>query len=146
MTSAPGIRFDYRPSRVPLGLAMSGSCLVVVAMSISHLSWPIRLLVIAMALVAQATSVLRSADRQVRQVQWTSDDAWLLRMKDGRELTATLRHFRVQGGQIILNLVLAGRHGPLTLWLAPDNAQESIRRQLRMRLGRLPPHGLRADA
>jgi hypothetical protein len=135
MTSEPGIRFDYRPSRVPLGLTSIGLSLVLLAVVAADIPLVLRLLVVAAALALAFHRQRRAKDRDVRRVQWASDGIWTVYLADGLETTMAVDTFRVFGSQIVLNLRTGDAAGP-TLWLAGDNTDKATRRRLRMRLAR----------
>ena len=135
MTSEPGIRFDYKPSRVPMCLALSGLGLVLLAVVVADIPLVWRLPVAAAALALALHRQRRRKDRDVRRVQWASDGAWTLYLTDDREIAMALDTFRIFGAQIVLNLRADDAIGP-TLWLAGDNTDETTRRRLRMRLAR----------
>jgi hypothetical protein len=136
MTSEPGIRFDYRPSRVPLWLASIGSALVLLALFAAAIPLVFRLPVAAAALALAFHRQRHRKDRDVRRVQWASDGVWTIYLADGREVVMALNTFRTFGAQIVLNLRAGDVAGP-TLWLAGDNTDGVTRRRLRMRLARV---------
>ena len=136
MTYEPGIRFDYRPSRVPLRLMSLGLGLVFLAVFVADIPLVLRLLVVAAAWAVAFHRRRHTKDRDVRRVQWASDGTWTVYLTDDRETTMVLDTFRAFGAQIVLNLRAGDAAGP-TLWLAGDNADEATRRRLRMRLARV---------
>jgi toxin CptA len=136
MRSEPAIRFDYRPSRLPWRLAVSGLGLVLLAVYLADLPWMLRLSIAATAASLVFFRRLYAKDRAVRQVRWASDGSWTIRHAAGQEVPAHLVAFRIFGSPIVLNLRIEGRAGP-TLWLAGDNTDEATRRRLRMRLARI---------
>ena len=142
MTSEPGIRFDYRPSRVPLCLVSIGLSLVFLAVLAADIPLVLSLLIAAGALALAFHRQRHRKDRDVRRVQWASDGVWTVYLADGRETAMTLDTFRTFGSQMVLNLRAGDAAGP-ALWLAGDNTDEVTRRRLRMRLARVssnPPN------
>ena len=136
MTSEPGIRFDYRPSRVPPRLTSIGLSLVLLAVFAADIPLVLRLLVVAAALALAFHRQHRAKDRDVRRVHWASDGTWTVYLADDREAAMALDTFRIFGSQIVLSLRTGDAAGP-TLWLAGDNTDEATRRRLRMRLARV---------
>ncbi|BDU21218.1 protein YgfX [Dyella sp. GSA-30] len=135
MTSEPGIRFEYRPSRLPLYLASSGLCLVLLALFAADIPLILQFSIAIAALVLAFYRQRRAADRAVRRVQWASDGTWTVDLATGHEVAMELDTFRTFGSHIVLNLRSGDAVGPI-LWLAGDNTDEATRRRLRMRLAK----------
>ena len=140
MTSEPGIRFDYRPSRLPLYLASMGLGLVLLALSVADLPWFMRLSIAAVAVGLGFHRHRHAKDRQVRRVLWASEGTWCISLAAGHDVAIELDAFRTFGAQVVLNFRAGDVAGP-TLWLAADNTDETTRRRLRMRLARVRPSG-----
>ncbi len=131
MTSAPAIGFEYRPSRLIQRLRWSVAGLAALALMLSGMGLPVRVL-LAFALVAGLGLAQWRRVPSPTAVGWHPASGWTLRMADGSDAAATLRSFRVLAGCIVLNLAGGGmRHD---LWLLPDNSDADTRRRLRMRL------------
>ena len=139
MTSEPGIRFDYKPSRVPLRLMSIGLVLVLLAVLAADIPLVLSVSVAAGALVLAFHRQHHRKDRDVRRVQWASDGAWTIYLTNNRETIMMLDTYRIFGSQIVLSLQ-AGDAAGLTLWLAGDNTDEVTRRRLRMRLAKVGPN------
>ena len=135
MTSEPGIRFDYRPSRVPSRLTLMGLGMVLLAVLAADMPLVLRLLIAAAALALAFYRRRHAADRTVRRVQWASDGTWTVDLTTDGEVAMALDTFRTFGSHVVLNLRSGDATGP-TLWLAGDNTDEATRRRLRMRLAR----------
>lgn len=131
MTSAPAIGFEYRPSRLIRRLRWSVAGLAVLALMLSGMDVPVRIL---LALVLVACLGLGQWRRvpSPTAAGWHPASGWTLRMADGSDAAVTLRSFRVLAGCIVLNLAGEGVHHDL--WLLPDNSDADTRRRLRMRL------------
>jgi toxin CptA len=133
MASAPAIGFEYRPSRLIRRLRWSVAGLAMVALLVSGIDPPVRVLLVFVFLFAAGLGLARW--RRVPSptaVGWHPKSGWTVRMADGRDATMTLCSFRVLAGCIVLNLAGEGmRHD---LWLLPDNSDADTRRRLRMRL------------
>ena len=139
MTSEPGIRFDYKPSRVPMCLASIGLGLVFLAVLAADIPLVLSLLIAVGSLVLALHRQHRRKDRDVCRVHWASDGAWTIYLAHSRETIMMLDTYRIFGAQIVLNLQAGDAAGP-TLWLAGDNTDEVTRRRLRMRLAKVGPN------
>jgi|KBSMisStaDraftv2_1062788.scaffolds.fasta_scaffold867678_2 hypothetical protein len=142
MTSEPGIRFEYWPSRLPLYLTSSGLCLVLLAVFAADISLILQFSITAAALVLAFYRQRHAEDRAVRRVQWASDGTWTVDLTTGHEVVMELGAFRTFGSHVVLNLRSDDVAGP-TLWLAGDNTDEATRRRLRMRLAKAASAELR---
>jgi hypothetical protein len=140
MTSEPGIRFEYRRSRVPLRLASGGLSLVFLAVFAADISLILQFSIATAALALAFYWQRRAADRAVRRVQWASDGTWTVDLASGGEVAMELDTFRTFGSHVVLNLRSGSAAGP-TLWLAGDNSDGATRRRLRMRLARFASVG-----
>jgi hypothetical protein len=136
MTSEPGIRFEYRRSRVPRRLALCGLSLVFLAAFAADIPLVLQFLIAVAALALAFYRGRHAADGMVRRVQWASDGTWAVDLADGREVAMELDTFRTFGSHVVLNLRSGDAAGP-NLWLAGDNTDEATRRRLRMRLARI---------
>jgi toxin CptA len=131
MASAPAIGFEYRPSRLIQRLRWSVAGLASLALMLSGMDLPVRVL-LAFALVAGIGLAQWRRAPSPTAVGWHPKSGWTVRMADGRDAAMILRSFRVLAGCIVLNLAGEGmRHD---LWLLPDNSDPDTRRRLRMRL------------
>lgn len=133
MTSAPAIGFEYRPSRGFRGLLMIVAAMAALALTLCALALWLKLLSLALVVLATWWTVRRMARTPVVAAGWGSDDSWTVRLADHEDLPATLLSFRVLGVFVLLRLRTAGQ-GVQVLLLAPDNSDADIRRRLRMRL------------
>jgi toxin CptA len=132
MTSAPAIGFEYRPSRWPARLFLTGSAIAVLAVALAGMpSWA--KVVVALAVALACTRALRRLHTPVSAAGWAHSSGWTLRGVDATDEPASLRSFKVMGTLVLLRLS-SPRYGRLTLWLMPDNSDADIRRRLRMRL------------
>ena len=133
MTSARGIAFEYRASPALIRVA---ACIVVLA---SVAPWftglPLVLrFFLALASAAYGCARLRAFARPpVSALCWASDDVWTVVTVRGDELDADLRHARVFGRGVFLDLLWASGAGKVVL--LPDNAPPDELRLLRARLG-----------
>ncbi len=131
MTSAPAIGFEYRPSRLLRRLRWSVAGLAVLALMLSGMELPVRILFAFVLVAALGLAQWRRVPSPTA-VGWHPESGWTVRMADGGDAMMTLRSFRVLAGCIVLNLAGEGmRHD---LWLLPDNSDADTRRRLRMRL------------
>jgi toxin CptA len=133
MTSAPGIGFEYRPSRWPVVLLLTLGALALVALFYSGVdSWLAVILVMAV-LSHVVISIHRVRACPVSEALWRADGGWQLHLRDDTAVEARLLEARVLAGAIILRLRWAPR-GQAALLLFPDNLDADTRRRLRMRL------------
>lgn len=140
MTSAPAIGFEYRPSRWPARLLTAWLVLALIAVVSCSLAWWMKGVVAALLLGAWRRALRHPADAGVTAAGWGSriEDEWRLQRWNGADVPAELVSFRALGAFVLLRL----RHGDgsvCVLWLAPDNSDSDIRRQLRMRLAAVHP-------
>jgi toxin CptA len=133
MTSAPGIGFEYRPSRWPTALLVTLGALSLAAIAYSGVdAWLAVLLVLAV--MAYATiSFRRGRACRVREAMWRADGGWQLRLHDDTTVEARLLEARQMAGAIVLRLGWTPKHREALL-LFPDNLDADTRRRLRMRL------------
>lgn len=141
MTSAPAIGFEYRPSRWLGRLLCLVAVLATLAVWLSAVPWPAKL-VISIALgVALWRTLRRWSGVAVQAAGWGRDGSWSLRLRGDQDCAATLTSSRVIGDRAVwLRLSLAGS-GQVALMLAPDNSDADIRRRLRMRLAQVEASG-----
>jgi len=133
MTSAPGIGFEYRPSRWPPTLLVTLGVLSLAAIASSGVpAW--LAVILALAVIAYvAISFRQGRPCRVREALWRADGGWQLRLHDDTTVEACLLHARVLAGAVILRLGWAPRHREALLLFA-DNLDADTRRRLRMRL------------
>jgi len=132
MTSARGIAFDYRPS---VALTRIAACIVcLAALAVFATGFPVLIrLALSAATALTGWFHLRMFLRPViRGVAWASDDVWIVALAGGEEREAVLRHSRVFGRAVFLELRWDGGGGQVAL--LPDNAPEDDLRLLRARL------------
>jgi toxin CptA len=133
MTSAPAIGFEYRPSHWLRRAVVATAILAALAIVLCALAFWLKVLLLAIVLLATAQHVWTSARPLVAAAGWGADNSWTLRLADHEDVPARLASFRVLGGWVLLRLCAAQR-GTHVLLLAPDNSDADIRRRLRMRL------------
>jgi toxin CptA len=138
MTSAPAIGFEYAPSRLLRRCLRVVAALAALAVALSGLPPGIKLVLIAVVVMATWQNLQHAAQSPPVAVGWDADGGWTLRTADHEDIAATLASFRVLGGLILLRL-LTVEHGMQILLLAPDNSDRDIRRRLRMRLATVQP-------
>jgi toxin CptA len=138
MTSAPAIGFEYAPSRLLRRCLMVVAALATLAVVLSGLAISLKLMLIAVVVMATWQSLQRAAQSPLAAAGWDAEGGWTLRTTDHEDVAATLASFRVLGGFILLRLRTV-EHGMQVLLLAPDNSDPDIRRRLRMRLATVQP-------
>jgi toxin CptA len=138
MTSAPAIGFEYAPSRLLRRCLMVVAALATLAVVLSGLAISLKLMLIAVVVMATWQSLQRAAQSPLGAAGWDAEGGWTLRTTDHEDVAATLASFRVLGGFILLRLRTV-EHGMQVLLLAPDNSDPDIRRRLRMRLATVQP-------
>ena len=129
MKSAPGIAFDYRPSRQLGGVGLAVATLALLAPWLSGLPWPASLL-LSLAVLALATrSLTRFMRPAFRRIAWHAS-GWVLVDAAGNERPAELRRHARFGAWLVL---LDFRHATRTRFhalIAPDNLDADTRRRL----------------
>ena len=134
MTSAPAIGFEYRPSRWLGRVLLAVATLAMLALSLSAVPQPYKVVLAAALVAATGRAWMRFAHSPVIAAGWSHRSGWTLRMIGGEDQPASLRAFRIAGERVIwLHLVASGQRR-ISLLLAPDNSDGDIRRRLRMRL------------
>lgn len=133
MTSAPGIGFEYRPSRWLPRLLSSLAVVTLLAIATCGLPWWLKLPLAVLALLLVLRAVRRHRASPVTAAGCSGEGDWRLRFADHTDVPASLASFRVLGACILLRLRTAAP-GEQVLLLAPDNSDADIRRRLRMRL------------
>lgn len=133
MTSARGIAFEYRASsgltRVSAGIVVLAS----LAPWFTGLPFVLRFF-LTVAIAGYGHVRLRAFVRPpVSALCWASDDVWTVVTARGDEYHAELRHARVFGRGVFLDLRWAGGVGRVVL--LPDNTPPDELRLLRARLG-----------
>lgn len=128
MKSAPGIAFDYRPSRL-IALAVSAITLfAVLAVLLSGLPFWQKIVIALIALISGALGLRRHLTRDVVRIA-RGEGGWRLVDREGRESVVTLAG-HVQRG-FLLVLAFAGEGWrQRRLVLAPDNIDRETRRRL----------------
>jgi membrane-bound toxin of toxin-antitoxin system len=138
MTSAPAIGFEYAPSRLLRRCLIVVAALAVLAVALSGVSIGVKLMLIAVVVMATWQNLQRASQSLLAAAGWHAEGGWTLRTADHEDIAATLTSFRVLGSFILLRLRTAER-GVQILLLAPDNSDPDIRRRLRMRLATVQP-------
>lgn len=136
MRSAPAIGFEYRPSRRLAALTLAVSALAMLAVALCAMPWWAKAL-LWLAIVGSWMYPRHYGVQPPSAVGWSAAAGWSLRLRDGRDLSASLQSWRIMGSCVLVRLVTAERV-PLALWLLPDNSDADTRRRLRMRLLALP--------
>ena len=131
MTSAPGIRFEYRPTRLPSILAGAGLALAIFSFLFAALPWSIRLVAVAVLIALTGGRLVRPVVSAVRQVAWSPQGEWRVWLADGREETAQLVAYRLLGEHVLLSL---HANQSLQLWLTANTVPADTLRRLRVRL------------
>ncbi|HEY0197967.1 MAG TPA: protein YgfX [Rhodanobacter sp.] len=140
MTSAPAIGFEYSPSRWLPRVSVAVAVLALLALVLCALALWIKLLLIALVLLATWRSMRATSVSVVAAVGLSGDNDWTLRLTTYDDVPATLASFRVLGAFVLLRLHTTSV-GTQVVLLAPDNSDADTRRRLRMRLAAMSMPG-----
>jgi len=135
MKSAAAIAFDYSSSRLLAGGVLLVLLLALLAIALSGLDLPLKLVVAGATLAYAAIALRRFLHNTVRRVAWHSAGHWRVVDAHGEQHTAELRRAVVRVDWITLDLRRSDG-ARIALVLAPDNSDAETRRRLRVRLAR----------
>ncbi len=128
MKSAPGIAFDYRPSRL---VALAAGAIAQLAGSgvlLSGLPLWQKIIIALIALISSVLGLQRHLARDIVRIA-RGEGGWRLLDREGRESVVTLAGHMQRGFLLVLAFSGDGRRQRRVV-LAPDNIDRETRRRL----------------